>query len=47
MMGQVERANGKILQCLKPCILTQEGQDVLSRLNTRAGKWAAVVPLIL
>jgi hypothetical protein len=36
-----------ILQGLKPRIHTQEGEDVDARLNTRAGKWAAEVPLIL
>jgi hypothetical protein len=32
--GQVKRANGMILQGLKPHILTQEGEDVHARLNT-------------
>jgi hypothetical protein len=32
--GQVERANGMILQGLKPRILTQEGEDVRARLST-------------
>jgi hypothetical protein len=45
--GQVEHANGMIQQGLKPHILTQEGEDVHARLNTRAGKWAAEVPSVL
>jgi hypothetical protein len=36
-----------ILQGLKPRIFTQDGEDVHARLNTRAGKWAAEVPLVL
>jgi hypothetical protein len=39
--GQVECANGLILQGLKPRILTQEGDDVHARLDTRVGKWPA------
>jgi hypothetical protein len=45
--GQVERANGMILQGLKPRILTQEGNDVHAQLNTRAGRWATKVPSVL
>jgi hypothetical protein len=45
--GQVEWANGMILKGLKPRIFTQDGEDVHARLNTRAGKWAAEVPLVL
>jgi hypothetical protein len=45
--GQVERANGLILQGLKPHILTQEGEDVHARLSTRAGKQVANVPSVL
>jgi hypothetical protein len=45
--GQVENANGMILQGLKPRILTQEGEDVHARLNTQAGKWAFEVPSVL
>jgi hypothetical protein len=44
---QVEHANGLILQGLKPCILTQEGEDVHAQLSTRARKWAVEVPLVL
>jgi hypothetical protein len=44
---QVEHTNGLILQDLKPCILTQEGEDVHIRLSTRAGKWAGEVPSVL
>jgi hypothetical protein len=44
---QVERANGMILQGLKPRILTHKGRDVFTRLNTRAGNWAAEVPSAL
>jgi hypothetical protein len=36
-----------ILQGLKPYILTQEGEHVHARLNTRAGKWAVEVPSVL
>jgi hypothetical protein len=36
-----------ILQGLKPCILTQEGEDVHAWLSTRAGKWVAEVPSVL
>jgi hypothetical protein len=45
--GQVEQANDMILQDLKPCILTQEGEDVHTRLSTRARKWTAKVPSVL
>jgi hypothetical protein len=45
--GQVKRASGMIIQGLKPRILTQEGEDVHSQLNTRAGKWAVEVPSVL
>jgi transposase InsO family protein len=45
--GQVECANGMILQGMKPRILTQEGEDVHAWLNTRVGKWAAKIPLVL
>jgi transposase InsO family protein len=45
--GQVERANGLILQGLKPHILTEEGEDAHARLSIRAGKWAAEVPSVL
>jgi hypothetical protein len=45
--GQVECANGLILQGLKPCILTQEGKDAHSRLSTSAEKWAAEIPSVL
>jgi hypothetical protein len=44
---QVERANGMILQGLKPHILTQEGEDVHAWLNSRVGRWAAEVPWVL
>jgi hypothetical protein len=44
---QVEHANGLILQGLKPCILTQEGEDVHAQLSTRARKWAVEVPSVL
>jgi hypothetical protein len=36
-----------ILQGPKPRILTQEGEDVFTQLNTRVVKWAAKVPSIL
>jgi hypothetical protein len=36
-----------ILQGLKPCILTQEVQNVFARLKTRAGKWVVEVPSVL
>jgi hypothetical protein len=45
--GQVERANGMILQGLKHRILTLEGEDVHARLSTRAKKWVATVPSVL
>jgi hypothetical protein len=41
---QVKRANNMILQGLKPHILTQEGEDVHTGLNTQAGKWVAEAP---
>jgi hypothetical protein len=47
MNRQVKQANGMILPGLKPRILTQEGRDTFARLKTRAGKWAAEVPLVL
>jgi hypothetical protein len=45
--GQVERTNDKKLQGLKPCFLTQEGEDVHAWLSTRAGKRAVEVPSVL
>jgi hypothetical protein len=39
-----EHANGLILQGLKPCILAQEGEDIHTRLLTKARKWANKVP---
>jgi IS30 family transposase len=45
--GEVEHANGLILQGLKPCILTQESEDVHARLSARAGRWATEVPSVL
>jgi hypothetical protein len=45
--GQVEHANGLIMQGLMPCILTQEGEDVHTRFSTRARKWGAKAPLVL
>jgi hypothetical protein len=45
--GQVERVNGVILQGLKCCILTHEGENVHTRLITRAGKWTVEVPSVL
>jgi hypothetical protein len=47
MNGQIGRGNDMILQGLKPHILTQESEDVHARLNTRVGRWAAEVPLVL
>jgi hypothetical protein len=47
MNGQVEHANNLILQGLKPCIFTKEGEDVHARLSTRTGRWAAEVPSVL
>jgi hypothetical protein len=47
MNGQVERANGMILQGMKSRILTQESEDVHVCLNTRVGRWAAEVPSVL
>jgi hypothetical protein len=47
MNGHVERANRVILWGLKPRILTQESEDLHVWLNTRAGRWAAVVPSVL
>jgi hypothetical protein len=41
--GSVECTNSMILQGLKPCILTQKGDDVHARLKARAGKWVAEV----
>jgi hypothetical protein len=45
--GRVKNANSLIPQCLKPCILTQDGEDVHARLSTTAGKWVAEVPSVL
>jgi hypothetical protein len=45
--GQVEHANGMILQGLKPRILNHEGEDVYTWMRTQAGKWAAGVPSVL
>jgi hypothetical protein len=47
MNMQVERANSMKLQGLKSHILTLLGEDVNVWLNTRVGKWAAEVPLVL
>jgi hypothetical protein len=47
MNGQVEHANSLILQGLKPHILSQEGEDIHTRLNTKVGKWAVEVPSVL
>jgi hypothetical protein len=47
MNMQVERANSMKLQGLKSHILTLLGEDVHVWLNTRVGKWAAEVPLVL
>jgi hypothetical protein len=44
---QVECANGLILLGLKPCILTQEGEDVHAQLSSRARKWAVEVSSVL
>jgi hypothetical protein len=44
---QLERANGMILQGLKPHILTQDCEEVHTWLNTQVGKWASEVPSIL
>jgi hypothetical protein len=44
---QVERANGMILQGLKPLILTHKGRDLFTWLNTRAENWATEVPSVL
>jgi hypothetical protein len=47
MNRQVERANGLILQGLKPRFLTQKGKDIHAWLSTKAGKWAVEVPSVL
>jgi hypothetical protein len=36
-----------ILQGLKACMLTLEGEDIHAQLSTQAGKWAVKVPLVL